>query len=112
MAKKIIEIPTDTGTIDLGPIVDLKSERVLSYSDWNTVLVHRHYDPLFQKWGNFCSRIVTRIVVRADNELPIRWYHRAIYDFCYDQYDRYGDYYRILDNSFGEANNDDIYEVR
>ena len=101
-----------TETIDLGPIVDLKAERELGYADWNTVLVHRHYDPLLQKWGNFCSRIVTKIVMRADNELPIRWYHELVYDFCYDQYDRYGDYYRIINNSFGEANDDDIYEVR
>lgn len=101
-----------TETIDLGPIVDLKAERELGYADWNTVLVHRHYDPLLQKWGNFCSRIVTKITIRADNELPIRWYHELVYDFCYDQYDRYGDYYRIINNSFGEANDDDIYEVR
>jgi len=110
MAKK--KVTVDTGTIDLGPIVDLKAERTLSYSDWNAVLVHRHYDPLLQKWGNLCSRIVTKIVVRAANEKPIRWYHTAIYDFCYDQYDRYGDYYRVIDNSFGEAKDDELYEVR
>lgn len=104
MAKKKV--------INLGPSTDLPTESKLNYADWNMVLVHRHYDPLFQKWGNFCSHIVSKIVLRADNKKPIRWYHKAIYDFCYDQYDRFGDYYRILDNSFGEANNDDIYEVR
>lgn len=107
--KKVINDPLE---IDLGPSVDLKLESVLNYADWNTVLVHRHYDPLMQKWGNFCSRIVTKITLRADNKKPIRWYHALVFDFCYDQYDRYGDYYRILDNSFGEANNDELYEVR
>lgn len=110
MAKK--KVINDTLEIDLGPSVDLKLESVLNYADWNTVLVHRHYDPLMQKWGNFCSRIVTKITLRADNKKPIRWYHVLVFDFCYDQYDRYGDYYRVLDNSFGEANNDELYEVR
>lgn len=101
-----------TTTIDIGPAVDLKAERTLSYTDWNVVLVHRHYDPLIQKWGNFCSRVVTKITLRVDNEQPIRWYHRLVFDFCYDQYDRYGDYYRVLDNSFGEKENDELLEVR
>lgn len=101
-----------TKSVDLGPSEELPTQSSLSIGDWNFVLVHRHYDPLLQKWGNLCSRVVTKIVLRADNEKPIRWYHRAMYDFCYDQYDRYGDYYRILDNSFGEASDDDIREVR
>ncbi len=112
MAKKVLDVPVDTGTIDLGPIVDLKAERNLNYADWNMVLVHRHYDPLMQKWGNLCSRIVTKVTIRADNNQPIRWYHKMVYDFCYDQYDRYGDYYRVLDNSFGEKDDDELYEVR
>lgn len=112
MAKKKVVENTNTNEIDLGPIVDLKAERSLVYADWNTILVHRHYDPLFQKWGNLCSRIVTKITLRADNEKPIRWYHRFLFDFCYDQYDRYGDYYRVLDNSFGEKENDELLEVR
>lgn len=101
-----------TKSIDLGPSEELPTQSSLQIGDWNMVLVHRHYDPLMQKWGNFCSRIISKIALRADNELPIRWYHKLAWDFCYDQYDRYGDYYRILDNSFGEASDDDIYEVR
>lgn len=104
--------PVNTVSIDLGPIEELATESSLRIGEWNFVLVHRHYDPLFQKWGNLCSRVVTKIVMRADNKKPIRWYHTAVYDFCYDQYDRYGDYYRVLDNSFGEANDDELYEVR
>ena len=110
--KKDVELPVDTGTIDLGPIVDLKTESSLNIGDWNFVLVHRHYDPLFQKWGNLCSKLVSYVTMRAADEKPIRWYHVKLYNFCYEQYDKYGDYYRILDNSFGEANDDDIYEVR
>jgi hypothetical protein len=55
---------------------------------------------------------VTKITIRADNEKPIRWSHRFLFDFCYDQYDRYGDYYRILDNSFGDKEDDELFEVR
>jgi hypothetical protein len=110
MAKK--KVTVDTGSIDLGPIVDLKTESVLNTANWNFVLVHRHYDPLLQQWGNFCSRVITKIVLRADNDKPIHWYHVKLYDFCYAQYDKYGDYYRILDNSFGKAEDDDLREVR
>jgi hypothetical protein len=101
-----------TKSIDLGPSEELPTNSTLRMAEWNVVLVHRHYSVILQKWGNFCSRLVSKIVARADNGWQIRWYHKAIFDFCYDQYDRYGDYYRILDNSFGEANDDDIYEVR
>ena len=101
-----------TKSIDLGPSEELPTKSSLQIGDWNMVLVHRHDEWILQKWGNFCSRIITKIAIRADNEQPIRWYHKLAWDFCYDQYDRYGDYYRILDNSFGEANDDDIYEVR
>jgi hypothetical protein len=99
-------------SIDLGPSEELPTRSTLNEADWNFVLVHRHWDPLLQKWGNLCSRVVTRITLRADNEKPIRWYHRFLFDFCYDQYDRYGDYYRILDNSFGEKEDDELLEVR
>jgi hypothetical protein len=102
----------DNKYIELGASEDLPTNSTLNIAGWNVVLVHRHPEWILQKWGNYCSRIVTKIVIRADNEKPIRWYHKFIYDFCYDQYDRFGDYYRILDNSFGEADDDDIYEVR
>lgn len=110
MAKK--KVTVDTGSIDLGPSTELPTQSSLNTGDWNFVLVHRHYDPLFQKWGNFCSRVVTKITLRAADEKPIRWYHVKLYDFCYAQYDKYGDYYRILDNSFGKAEDDDLREVR
>jgi hypothetical protein len=110
MAKK--KATVDTGIINLGPSTELPTQSTLNNSDLNFVLVHRHYEPLLQKWGNLCSRVVTRIVSRDAYEKPIHWYHIKLYNFCYAQYDKYGDYYRILDNSFGEADNDDIYEVR
>lgn len=104
--------PIETVSIDLGPSEELPTESSLTIGNWNFVLVHRHHDPLVQKWGNFCSKLVSYVTVRAADEKPIRWYHVKLYNFCYEQYDKYGDYYRVLDNSFGEADDDDIYEVR
>ena len=101
-----------TKSIDLGPSEKLPTQSSLSIGDWNFVLVHRHDEPLVQKWGNLCSKIVTYVTVRSADEKPIRWYHEKLYHFCYKQYDRYGDYYRILDNSFGKAKDDELYEVR
>lgn len=103
---------TDTATINLGPSEDLPTQSSLQIGNWNFVLVHRHDEWIMQKWGNFCSKLVSYVTVRAADEKPVRWYHVKLYNFCYEQYDKYGDYYRVLDNSFGEANDDDIYEVR
>lgn len=99
-----------TETIDLGPITDFKAERILSYSDWNFVQVRRTDDPLFRWWGNLNSSIMSKLILSYDNK-PRTWkiklFHKA-----QDQYEKYGDYYRILNNSFGKAEDDDIYEVR
>lgn len=99
-----------TETIDLGPITDFKAERILSYSDWNFVQVRRTDDPLFRWWGNLNSSIMNKLILSYDNK-PRTWkiklFHKA-----QDQYEKYGDYYRILNNSFGKAEDDDIYEVR
>ena len=99
-----------TKIIDLGPITDLKAERNLSYSDWNFVQVRRTDDPLFRWWGNLNSSIMSKLILSYDDK-PRTWkiklFHKA-----QDQYEKYGDYYRILNNSFGKAEDDDIYEVR
>ena len=101
----------DTQSIVLG------SSEELAYHDpeamdFNFVLVHRHYEPIVQKWGNLCSKIVSRIVTRDAYNMPIRWYHKAMFKFCYEQYDKYGDYYRLLDNSFGTLETDVMREVQ
>lgn len=101
-----------TQTINLGPSEELPAQSSLQIGSWNFVLVHRHDEWIMQKWGNFCSKLVSYVTMRAADEKPVRWYHVKLYNFCYEQYDKYGDYYRVLDNSFGEANDDDIYEVR
>ena len=99
-----------TEIIDLGPITDFKAERTLSYSDWNFVQVRRTDDPLFRWWGNLNSSVMSKLILSYDNK-PRTWkiklFHKA-----QDQYEKYGDYYRILNNSFGKAEDDDIYEVR
>lgn len=105
MAKK-------TTMVSLGPSEELASFDPMVDRDWNLVLIHRSNEPLVSWWGNMCSKIVTRVVERNESGKPLHWYHNKLYDFCYKQYDKYGDYYRVLDNSFGEALNDDIYEVR
>ena len=97
--------------IDVGPTIDLSTSSSLNSSDFNFVLVHRHYDPLVQKWGNLCSKVVSSIVSRDAYDMPIRWYHVALFKFCYNQYDKYGDYFRILDNSFGNKESDQVIEV-
>ena len=113
MAKKKVvstEPQTDTVTIDLGPIEELETESVLNYSDWNFIQVHRTDDPLYRWWGNLNSSLMSKLILSYDDK-PRTWkiklFHKA-----QDQYDKYGDYYRILDNSFGKAEDDDIYEVR
>ena len=97
--------------IDLGPTEDLASYNPEDM-DFNFVGVHRHNEWIVQKWGNFCSKIVSHLVNRDVYGGPIRWYHKMVFNFCYAQYDKYGDYYRIIDNTFGDANTDGIREVR
>jgi hypothetical protein len=101
----------NTKSIALGPSEDFASHDPEAM-DFNFVLVHRHYEPIVQKWGNLCSKIVSRIVTRDAYNMPIRWYHKAIFNFCYEQYDKYGDYYRLLDNSFGTVETDVMREVQ
>lgn len=101
----------DTQSIVLGSSEELASHDPEAM-DFNFVLVHRHYEPIVQKWGNLCSKIVSRIVTRDAYNMPIRWYHKAMFKFCYEQYDKYGDYYRLLDNSFGTLETDVMREVQ
>lgn len=101
----------DTGevkVVDLGPSQDLPLKSILDDADWNFVLIHRHYDPLIQRWGNFNSLIMNKLILSYDNK-PRAWKIR-LFNLAQTQYDKYGDYYRILDNSYGEPGNDDIYE--
>ena len=100
----------DTTTISLGSSEDLASHDPESVP-FNLVLIHRHYEPVLQKWGNLCSLIVSKFYERYTAGKPIRWYHVKIHAFCYEQYDKYGDYYRILDNSFGTMETDEVREV-
>lgn len=97
--------------INLGPSEGLESHDPEDVP-FNFVLVHRHNEWIVQKWGNFCSKIVTHIVERDVYDRPLRWYHKKIYHFCYDQYDKYGDYYRLLDNSFGTIDTDGMREIQ
>jgi hypothetical protein len=101
----------DTQSIVLGASEDL-AKHDPETMDFNFVLVHRHYEPFMQRWGNMCSKIVSHIVNRDAYGMPIRWYHVKLFKFCYAQYDKYGDYYRIIDNSFGEIDNDVLREVQ
>ena len=101
----------NTETLILGASEDLAFHDP-EQMDFNFVVVHRHYEPFMQKWGNYCSRIVSRIVSRDAYGQTIRWYHKRLFNFCYAQYDRYGDYYRIIDNSFGKIENDVLREVQ
>jgi hypothetical protein len=101
----------NTKSIDLGPSEDFASHDPEAM-DFNFVLVHRHYEPIVQKWGNLCSKIFSRIVTRDAYNMPISGYHKAMFKFCYEQYDKYGDYYRLLDNSFGTLETDVMREVQ
>jgi hypothetical protein len=101
----------DTQFIFIGTAEDLKAHDPESVP-FNFVLVHRHYEPIMQKWGNLCSKVVSRIVSRDAYDMPVRWYHVKLFKFCYAQYDKYGDYYRLLDNSFGTIDTDGIREVQ
>jgi hypothetical protein len=98
--------------VELGPTINLATSSVAERANWNFVVIHRHYDPLLQKWGNLCSKTVTKLVLRSENNKPIRWYHEQLFNFCYNQYDKYGDYIRIIDNSFQSPLNDEMLEVQ
>lgn len=100
----------DREVVDLGPSEDLEAKSNLVDADWNFVLVHRTDSPALSWWGNRCGSVMRRIILRADSNKPIHWYHVKIYHYVCDQYDKYGDYYRILDNSFGNPLDDVIYE--
>lgn len=113
MRENVITTSTgeiETISVDLGDASDLASFNPL-YIDNNLVLIHRSDEFWIQKWGNACSKVVTLIHNRFNNNLPIRWYHKKIFNFCYEQYDSYGDYYRVIDNSYGTSEFDTIYEV-
>lgn len=109
MAKKKVEIPVITGSIDLGPSTELPTESMLNISGWNFVRIHRHYDPLMQWWGNINSFIMSKLILSYDDK-PSAWKYE-LFKIAQKQYDKYGDYYRILDNSFGKPGADDIYET-
>lgn len=100
-----------TTSIHLGTAEDFVSVPDPSTIPDNLITIHRSHDPLKSAWGNFCSKIVTRLHNRAENNLSIRWYHEKIYNFCYAQYDKYGDYYKIIDSSYATYEQDGIYEV-
>ena len=102
---------TPTHSIHLGSGEQFMTIAPAAERPYNYVTIHRHWDPLFQWWGNSCSRIVTKLDKRSKDGLPIRWYHEKIFDFCYEQYDKYGDYYRLMDGAFATHEQDGIYEV-
>ena len=109
MAKKK-STPVDPNIIDLGPSTELPTKSNLNYVDWNFVQIRRTDDPLYRWWGNLNSSIMSKLILSYDDK-PREW-KITLFNMAQNQYDRYGDYYRILDNSFGEASDDDIYEVR
>lgn len=116
MAKKkveplpLIDASRDTKTIDIGPIENLEVEINVPYSDWNFVEVRRTDDPLFRWWGNLNSTVMSKLILSYDDK-PREWKIK-LFNMAQNQYDKYGTYYRVLDNSFGKAEDDDIYEVR
>lgn len=101
----------NTTTIVLGMSEDLAVDPNPEEIPNNFIRIHRNMDPLNQKWGNFCSKIVTRLSKKAENGEKIRWYHVKLFNFCYAQYDKYGDYFKIIDNTYGTYEQDGIYEV-
>ena len=108
MAKK--KAVSDPNVIDLGPSTELPTKSNLNYAEWNFIEIRRTDDPLFRWWGNLNSSIMSKLILSYDDK-PREWKIK-LFDAAQKQYDKYGDYYRILDNSFGEASDDDIYEVR
>ena len=97
-----------TEFVDLGPSEDLPKKSALNDAEWNFILIHRHHDPLMQWWGNFNSSIMSKLILSYDDK-PREWKIK-LFNLAQKQYDKYGDYYRILDNSYGEPGSDDIYE--
>ena len=113
--KKVIEpVPLvdavgDTKIVDLGPIEELQTKSSLNDVEWNFVQVRRTTDPLFRWWGNLNSSIMSKLILSYDNK-PREWKIK-LFHIAQEQYDKYGDYYRVLNNSFGDPGADDIYEV-
>ena len=99
-----------TTTIELGSGEDLITVTPAAERENNFILIHRHYEPALQMWGNFCSRIVTKLYNYSEAGGKIRWYHEKLYKFCYAQYDKYGDYFRLIDVTY-TTDQDRIYEV-
>ena len=102
MAKK-------TKTIDLGPSEELPTKSTLNEVEWNFVQIRRTDDPLYRWWGNLNSTIMSKLILSYDDK-PREWKIK-LFNIAQNQYEKYGDYYRILDNSFGEPGADDIYET-
>jgi hypothetical protein len=98
----------NTVTVSLGPSEELPVKSSLNDADWNFVKIYRHYDPLVRWWGNTNSKLMNKLILSYDVK-PRKWKVK-LFHLAQNQYDKYGDYYRILDNSMGEAKNDDIYE--
>jgi hypothetical protein len=116
MAKKkvvptipLIDTVGDTSIIDLGPVEELKTESSLNYSDWNFIQIRRTDDPLFRWWGNLNSHWMSKLILSYESS-PRLWKYK-LFNAAQVQYEKYGDYYRVLDNSFGEPGADDIYET-
>ena len=107
MAKK--KVVNDPNVIDLGPSTELPTQSDLNTSAWNFVLVHRHYDPLMRWWGNLNSHWMGKLILSYDDK-PKDWKIK-LFNLTQNQYDKYGDYWRMLDTSFAEPGADDIYEV-
>lgn len=99
-----------TKTINLGPSEELPTTSSLQIGNWNLVQVRRTDDPLFRWWGNLNSSVMSKLILSYDDK-PREWKIK-LFNLAQEQYDKYGDYYRVLDNSFGKAEDDDIYEVR
>ena len=101
---------TNTHSIDLGSVEQLQTKSSLHDAEWNFVQIRRTDDPLYRWWGNINSSIMSKLILSYDDK-PREWKIK-LFNAAQKQYDKYGDYYRILDNSFGEASDNDIYEVR
>ena len=103
MAKKkvvpvepLIETFGETTTIDIGPIEDLETKSALNYSDWNFVEIRRTDDPFYRWWGNLNSKVMSKMILSYDDK-PRKWKIK-LFNAAQNQYDKYGTYYRILDN--------------
>jgi len=101
-----------TVMVDLGTAEDLATHDPTTDVEWNFVLIHRSNEPLVSWWGNMCGHVQHRLIKMEDSGKPWRWYHDKLYNFVSNQNYAYGDYYRLLDNSFGTAEHDVIYEEK